>query len=489
MDDNNEDNIDLKKKFKMPSKIKSYKIEKELYIISGAHVCLGTNTNINEKVLIKIYDKEIINCRLQESTFINNEIFMMKLINHRNALNLYEIIESPSYIFLIMEYFNGNRLVDLVNSKNKLSEDDALNIYKQIISFLLYIHEMNLGHLNLNYNNILVDDSNNIKISEFKYCMFYVENKRAKINISNTGEKSFLAPEIYSKKSCLPEMADIWSSGILLYFMTVGELPFYHQRLYNNQKIILKGEYKLPKKMNKNMQDFIKTIFEEDEKLRYNLTTIFNSDLFTGNEIIRNNLQNGLNILSVEYPIDKKVMKICQEQFDLDPEDIKKKLFKNIFDPYTSLYKQILSKFINEKIPSKADLTSQKFNSYISDEKHFFDEKQKKKNIQKVLNKDLEYNSKSKDNEKDINKNQQKVLNGLDELVKTYAIPQNKKHRESKSVDISKKRSKKKEEDKEKEDKEKEDKEKENKEIEKKGTENKEIEKKETENKETEKKK
>ena len=48
------------KKIKIPSKIKSYKIEKELYKISKASICVGTNLNINEKVLIKIYDKEII---------------------------------------------------------------------------------------------------------------------------------------------------------------------------------------------------------------------------------------------------------------------------------------------------------------------------------------------------------------------------------------------------------------------------------------------
>jgi hypothetical protein len=346
---------------------------------------------------------------------------------------------------------------------------------------------MNLGHLDLNDGIILVDNSNNIKICEFKYCVFYTPNQRVKI--TTTGDKFFLAPECYSKKSCLPELADMWSSGVLLYSMTVGELPFYHQNELDLQKIILKGEYRLPSNMDTKMQDFIKALFEEEEDSRYNLNKIFNSELFKQNNINKNNFQNGLNILTVKYPIDERVMNICQSQFGLDPEDIKKKLFNNIFDPYTSLYKQIISKFNNKKIANNADLTSKKFNSYISDEKHFFDEKQKKKNIQKVLNKDLEYNSKSKDNEKDINKNQQKVLNGLDELVKTYAIPQNKKHRESKSVDISKKRSKKKEEDKEKEDKEKEDKEKENKEIEKKGTENKEIEKKETENKETEKKK
>ena len=45
----------LLKKFNIPKKIKAYKIEKELCLISNAYICLGTNLNINEKVLIKIY--------------------------------------------------------------------------------------------------------------------------------------------------------------------------------------------------------------------------------------------------------------------------------------------------------------------------------------------------------------------------------------------------------------------------------------------------
>ena len=437
MNDKNGD-IDTERKFKMPSKIRSYKIEKELYTVSGAHVCLGTNTNINEKVLIKIYDKEIINYKPEELTLINNEIHMMKIINHKNALNLYEIIESPSYIFLIMEYFNGSVLLDYIYRKKKLSEDEALNIYKQIISFLLYIHEMNLGHLDLNDGIILVDNSNNIKICEFKYCVFYTPNQRVKI--TTTGDKFFLAPECYSKKSCLPELADMWSSGVLLYSMTVGELPFYHQNELDLQKIILKGEYRLPSNMDTKMQDFIKALFEEEEDSRYNLNKIFNSELFKQNNINKNNFQNGLNILTVKYPIDERVMNICQSQFGLDPEDIKKKLFNNIFDPYTSLYKQIISKFNNKKIANNADLTSKKFNSYIKDENNYLDKKLQKKYTQSALTKEFEYKIKNKDKESDINKNLQKALIGLDELLKTYSDPEKKKQRESKSVDIAKKR-------------------------------------------------
>ena len=107
---------------KIPNQIRSYKIEQELYTISNAHVYVGTNLNINEKVLIKIYEKKIIQENNAELSLINNEINSLKYCYHRNILKLYEFIESPNYIFLIMEYFNGKKLSDLINSKKKLTK-------------------------------------------------------------------------------------------------------------------------------------------------------------------------------------------------------------------------------------------------------------------------------------------------------------------------------------------------------------------------------
>ena len=144
------------KKFNMPSKIKSYKIEKELCIISNAHICLATNLNIKEKVLIKIYDKEILHQNTDLISLINNEIF------------------------LIMEYFNIITLSDYIKSKKKFTEDESLNIYKQVISILLYFHDMNIGHLNLNPNEILIDSLGNIRLCDFKYSVFYTSTDKVK---------------------------------------------------------------------------------------------------------------------------------------------------------------------------------------------------------------------------------------------------------------------------------------------------------------------
>ena len=82
---------------------------------------------------------------------------------------------------------------------------------------------------------------------------------------------------------------------------------------------------------------------------------------------------------------------------------------------------------------SDIDLISKKFNTYVNNRKNYLDEKIQKMNIQNNLNKELEYKAKNKEKESDINKNLQKALVGLDELLKKYSDPEKKRQRESKS--------------------------------------------------------
>ena len=452
---NDNEGFEMKKKFKMPSRIKNYKIEKELCVISNGHICEGNNININEKVLIKIYDKELIQYYYEELSLINNEIFMLRLINHIHCLKLYEIIESPSYIFLIMEYFNGTRLVDYMKQKKKLSEDEALNIYKQILSVLVYLHDMNIGHLNISANNIFIDNTNNIKIFEFKYSLFYSSKERVKCEYM--GDKLYLSPELCSKKSCFPELSDIWSAGVILYLLAVGEHPFFSKNDLDSQKLIMRGEFKLPTNMSKIMQDFFKTCFEIKEESRYNIERIFNCSLLRQKKIVKETLTPGFNVLSAKYPIDQRALIICKNYFNLDTDEIKQKLYDNVFDPQTSLYKQIISKFTSKKVSSDGDFLSKKYNNYINNNKYYFDEKIQKKNIQNSLNKELDIKQMNKLKEKEIVQNQEASLIKLDDLLTSYnEFKKNpdslkKRPKPNRSVEEAKKKAKLEEEEKQKE--------------------------------------
>ena len=406
------------KKFNIPKKIKTYKIEKELCLISNAYICLGTNLNINEKVLIKIYDKERFQNNSEEIQLINNEVFAMRLINHKNALKLYEIIESPSYIFLIMEYFNTTKLIDYIKSKKKFTEDECLNIYKQLISLLLHFREMNIGHLNINPYEIFIDNSGNIKLFDFKYSIFYTTLDKVKCQCIN--DINCLCPELLSDKSCYPELADIWSSGVLLYLLLVGQLPFKGINNYDLQKKIMSAEFALPLNISENMQDLIKNIFEVKVEERYNLDEILSSDLFKEKKINKNNISKGFNILSTKYPFDERVLNICKTHYNIDIEELKQKLTKNIFDPYTSLYKQIVNKFINKKISTEIDLYSKKYNNYIENKKNLFGDDVLNNNIKENSAKFQEIKNNNLKLIEIIKEKQTNTLIKLDKIIEKY---------------------------------------------------------------------
>ena len=133
----------------IPKSIKSYKIEKLTYKLLGIDLYTATNTDINEKVLIHIFTKEEIKSKANEVTFMNNHVYLMKLLNHKNILKLYEIIETKKFAFLVFEYFEGVTLSDYISKKKKLTEDESLAIFKELLSALVYLHYMNVCNLNL----------------------------------------------------------------------------------------------------------------------------------------------------------------------------------------------------------------------------------------------------------------------------------------------------------------------------------------------------
>jgi serine/threonine protein kinase len=121
----------------IPDLIKSYKIEKkETYKLSNITLYTAINTDINEKVLIHIFPKEDLLLNANEVTFMNNQVYLMKILNHKNILQLYEIIETKTHTFLIYEYFQGMKLSEYIIKKKKLSEDESLKIYKEVLGAL-----------------------------------------------------------------------------------------------------------------------------------------------------------------------------------------------------------------------------------------------------------------------------------------------------------------------------------------------------------------
>ena len=422
----------------IPESIKSYKIEKETYKLLNTVLHTATNTEINEKVLIHVFQKEILKSRANEISFMNNQVFLMKILNHKNILKLYEIIETKTHAFIVYEYFNGVKLSDYISKKKKLNEEESMTIFKEILSVLLYIHGMYICDLNLSPNNIIIDNKNNIKICDFRYGHFYSTKEKSKPMF--IGDHPYISPELHSKKSYYPELADMWSSGVILYQMLTGNLPFNTKKDLDMIRLIIKGEYSIPNTINQNLRSVIKGLMEKNEEKRFKINDLFNQQYFKDKNITKKLLGQGLNVLIMKYPIDEIALNICTNNLGIQRENLVKYLENNKFTPYTSLFKQIVTKLTSKGIKTINDLVSDKFISYINDNNNYLKEEEQIKSIQSYLKKEEDIRKNAKDVVAILLNNQNEISQGLLDLKKQFenAKKGDKQRKKQKSLDYGK---------------------------------------------------
>ena len=192
---------------------------------------------------IKILEKS----RIREQADIDRvvrEIKILKEIDHPNFVKLYEIIENQDRIYLIMEYASGGELFDFIVSKDRLSEKVACMFYNQILDGIEYLHSRGIAHRDLKPENLLLDaEKKNIKIVDFGLSNEY---KPGETLITACGSPCYAAPEMIAGKRYNGIDVDIWSSGVTLYAMLVGYLPFEDPDTVQLYRKIILGDYETP---------------------------------------------------------------------------------------------------------------------------------------------------------------------------------------------------------------------------------------------------
>ena len=202
---------------------------------------------------------------------------MKKLRGHKNIITLFEKFENNKYYFIVMENAIGGNLLQTIKKMTKLTETQSKNIFKQLIKTLKYIHSKNIVHRDIKPHNILLDLNDNIKI-----CDFGVGKEIIKGNLLNEtcGTPAYVSPELLSGKFFDPFKSDIWSCGVVLYFMLSGFVPFRGENdkeLHNN---IIKGNFPSIDNISNECSDLLNKILEVDPNKRLDLDDILNHKWF-----------------------------------------------------------------------------------------------------------------------------------------------------------------------------------------------------------------
>jgi len=153
-----------------------------------------------------------------------------RLCTHPHIIRLYEVIDTPSDIFLVNEYVSGGELFDYIVSKGRLSADEARNFFHQIVSGVEYIHFQKIVHRDLKPENLLLDANLNLKIADFGLSNIMRDGDFLR---TSCGSPNYAAPEVISGHLYAGPEVDVWSCGVILYALLCGSLPFDDESIPN----------------------------------------------------------------------------------------------------------------------------------------------------------------------------------------------------------------------------------------------------------------
>ncbi|THU63136.1 hypothetical protein C4D60_Mb01t12540 [Musa balbisiana] len=176
--------------------LQNYKLGKTLGIGSFGKVKIAEHLLTGHKVAIKILNRrKIKNMEMEEK--VRREIKILRLFMHPHIIRLYEVIETQSDIYVVMEYVKSGELFDYIVEKGRLQEDEARRFFQQIISGVEYCHRNMVVHRDLKPENVLLDSKWNVKIADFGLSNVMRDGHFLK---TSCGSPNYAAPEVISGK-------------------------------------------------------------------------------------------------------------------------------------------------------------------------------------------------------------------------------------------------------------------------------------------------
>ncbi len=204
-------------------------------------------TDANEVVAVKRLKKtEIVFKNQIRHLMTEKELMQVASIEWIPELKC--TFQDEKYLYLVMEYLSGGDMMNLLIQKDVLTEEEAKFYIAELIIAVDSIHKMNYIHRDLKPDNILIDKSGHIKLSDFGLCAKYkikssfdnyhvrpktppskvvngdtnyTKKRKRTMLFSTVGTPDYIAPEVFFQEG-YDEKVDWWSVGVILFEMLVG---------------------------------------------------------------------------------------------------------------------------------------------------------------------------------------------------------------------------------------------------------------------------
>eukprot|EP01121_Diplochlamys_sp_Union-15-3_P020598 TRINITY_DN8061_c0_g1_i1.p1 TRINITY_DN8061_c0_g1~~TRINITY_DN8061_c0_g1_i1.p1 ORF type:complete len:373 (+),score=90.70 TRINITY_DN8061_c0_g1_i1:3-1121(+) len=220
-----------------------------------------------EKYAVKIIEKSMIQ---DDIKLLRREVDIMKRVDHKNILKLHEIYESDDKVYIVMELVNGSELFDRIVDKGYYTEKNAINVIKQILSAVAYLHDQEIAHRDLKPENLLCSGEGSeeiVKIADFGLSKMFSGDEL----MTSCGTPGYVAPEVLMSEK-YDKSVDMWGVGIITYILLAGYPPFYAENDTALFEKIMNAEYDFDDEcwdeVSDLAKDFIKHLLVKDPEER-----------------------------------------------------------------------------------------------------------------------------------------------------------------------------------------------------------------------------
>lgn len=250
----------------------------------NAKVMLGQHQLTGAPVAIKALKKQKKWCYPTVS-----EVDIMRTLSHPNIVSLIQVIETEQHIYLIMEVAEGKQLFQHIRETGHMKENQARDVFKQLLSTVGYSHEAGIVHRDLKPDNVMLDNKGQVKIIDFGLgAKFKPSQKLEKL----CGTLRFLAPEIVLRLPYDGVKVDIWTLGVLLYFMVTGTVPFPGPTLSELRMQTLNGTYDIPYHLSRELRNIISRMLTISPKQRPSVRKLMHHPWLLESDDVTPNSQN-----------------------------------------------------------------------------------------------------------------------------------------------------------------------------------------------------